>query len=147
MGAFKLILSPLTDRLSFFMQFNLETPDSDLFTREAREPYRNISLSPPPGPPPLEIQVLFCIPELTNNQVLIHRSDSSDTMDLSTQQPSPPTGGASPSSAPSQLRIEPTPRSIVLETWTLTFVPHASSNRLSDQGDHFPPEKITKSLC
>jgi autophagy-related protein 13 len=122
---------PFGPYLSLIVQFNLETPDSDLFTREAREPYRNISLSPPPGPPPLEIQVLLCIPELTNNQVLIHRSDdSNDTMDLSTQ----------PGSARSQLRIEPTPRSIVLETWTLTFLPHTSSNRLSDQGDyHIPP--------
>ena len=125
------------------MQFNLETPDSDLFTREAREPYRNISLSPPPGPPPLEIQVLLCIPELTNNQVLIHRSDdSSDIMDLPTQPPSSPTS----SSAHSQLRIEPTPRSIVLETWTLTFAPHPSSNRLSDQGTYISFRRITKCL-
>ena len=149
MGAFNLISSRLSDTYHslYIVQFNLETPDSDLFTREAREPYRNISLSPPPGPPPLEIQVLLCIPELTNNQVLIHRSDdSSDAIDLSTQHPSSPTNLPSPTSAPSQLRIEPTPRSIVLETWTLTFVPHASSNRLSDQGDRFSPEnhKILK---
>ena len=44
------------------------------------------------------------------------------------------------------MRIEPTPRSIVLETWTLTFVPHPSSNRLSDQGDLLSPLKITKFL-
>lgn len=107
------------------IQFNLETPDSDLFTRDAREPYRNISLSPPP---PLEIQVLLCIPELTNNQVLVHRSD--DTMDdPPIQQPS--------SSARSTLRIEPTPRFIVLETWTLTFVPHGHNQRFGDQGDFY----------
>jgi autophagy-related protein 13 len=131
-----------TDSLTTFIQFNLETPDSDLFTREAREPYRNISLSPPPGPPPLEIQVLLSIPELTNNQVLIHRSD-----DSSVQQPSLPTTGPSRS----QLRIEPTPQSIVLETWTLAFVPHTSNNRLGDQGDYHrltPDKQTTKySYC
>ncbi|KAF8900759.1 autophagy-related protein 13-domain-containing protein [Gymnopilus junonius] len=76
--------------------FNLETPDSDLFTKEAREPYKSISLALPLGPPPLEIQVLLSIPELTNNQVLVYMSPDS-----------------------SRVRIEPTPRYILLETWSL----------------------------
>ncbi|TFK23887.1 hypothetical protein FA15DRAFT_705075 [Coprinopsis marcescibilis] len=80
--------------------FNLETPDSDLFTREAREVYKNISLAPQPGPPPLEIQVVIAVPELANNQVLVYLT---------------PEG--------SRARIEPTPRFIVLETWTLSFAP------------------------
>ncbi|KAF8148027.1 autophagy-related protein 13 [Crassisporium funariophilum] len=88
--------------------FNLEIPDSDLFSREAREPFKNISLAPAPGPPPLEIQVLLAVPELTPNHVLVHITPS----------PSPST----------RLRIEPTPRYILLETWTLTLNPgtHAS---------------------
>ncbi|EAU86589.2 hypothetical protein CC1G_07785 [Coprinopsis cinerea okayama7 len=78
----------------------METPDSDLFTKEAKEPYKNISLAPPPGPPPLEIQVVLAIPELANNQVLVHLTPES-----------------------SRVRIEPTPRFIVLESWTLSFAP------------------------
>ncbi|PPQ70080.1 hypothetical protein CVT26_013414 [Gymnopilus dilepis] len=81
--------------------FNLETPDSDLFSKDSREPYRSISLAPPPGPPPLEIQVLLCVPELGNNQVLVHTSSFE--------------GGQ----GSSRLRIEPTPRYVLLETWTL----------------------------
>ncbi|KAF4609477.1 hypothetical protein D9613_012304 [Agrocybe pediades] len=83
------------------VKFNLETPDSDLFTKEAREPYRSISLAPPPGPPVFEIQVLLTVPELSNNQVLVHMSPDS-----------------------SRVRIEPTPRFILLETWTLAMTPH-----------------------
>ncbi|KAF8964482.1 autophagy-related protein 13 [Flammula alnicola] len=90
--------------------FNLETPDSDLFTKEAREPYRSISLAPLPGPPPLEIQVLLSVPELTNNQVLVYMSPDSP-----------------------RVRIEPTKRFILLETWTLEMSPHRSG--LSGHGD------------
>ncbi|KDR79468.1 hypothetical protein GALMADRAFT_243561 [Galerina marginata CBS 339.88] len=85
--------------------FNLETPDSDLFTREAREPYRNISLAGAPGPPPLEIQVLLSVPELTNNQVLVYMSPDS-----------------------SRVRIEPTPRFILLETWSLAMQPGSNQH-------------------
>ncbi|PPQ96946.1 hypothetical protein CVT26_005965, partial [Gymnopilus dilepis] len=84
--------------------FNLESPDSDLFSKDSREPYRSISLAPP-GPPPLEIQVLLCVPELGNNQMLVHTSPSSFE------------GGGGQGS--SRLRIEPTPRYVLLETWTL----------------------------
>ncbi|RDB16414.1 Autophagy-related protein 13 [Hypsizygus marmoreus] len=78
--------------------FNLETPDSELFTKDAREPYKSISLAPPP--PPLEIQVLLAIPELTNNQVLVHVSPDS-----------------------SRVRIHPTPRYVLLESFVLDFIP------------------------
>ncbi|KAH6901556.1 autophagy-related protein 13-domain-containing protein [Coprinopsis sp. MPI-PUGE-AT-0042] len=85
--------------------FNLETPDSDLFTKEAREPYKNISQAlPAGGPPPLEIQVVLCIPELNNNQVLVHL----------------------PPETTRRFRVEPTPRYIVLETWTLSFAPRTA---------------------
>jgi hypothetical protein len=87
--------------------FNLETPDySDLFTKEAREPYKSLSsylqpLQPPFTPlPPLEIQVLLSIPDLmlTPSQVLVSISPDS-----------------------SCIRIEPTPRYILLESWVLAF--------------------------
>jgi autophagy-related protein 13 len=100
--------------------FNLETPDySDLFTKEAREPYKSLSSYQQPQPqpqssssripippsipiaiPPLEIQVLLSIPDLTltPNQVLVSISPDS-----------------------SRIRIEPTPRYILLESWVLAF--------------------------
>ncbi|KAF8652150.1 hypothetical protein AX16_004536 [Volvariella volvacea WC 439] len=78
--------------------FNLETPDSDLFPREAKEKYKSISASPSASP--MEIQVLLCIPELTNKEVLVHVA---------------PDG--------SRTRIDPTPHHILLESWTLTFSP------------------------
>lgn len=84
-------------------QFNLETLDSDLFTKEAREPYRNISQAPSIGPPPLQIQVLLSVPELANNQVLVCMSPQTES---------------------SRVRIEPTPKFVVLETWTLKCTPH-----------------------
>ncbi|KAG6819253.1 hypothetical protein H0H93_013727 [Arthromyces matolae] len=71
--------------------------DSDLFTKEDRERYKSISSSPPP---PLEIQVLLSVPELTNNQVLVHLPPES-----------------------SRVRIHPTPRFVLLETFVLDFVP------------------------
>ncbi|KAF8873265.1 autophagy-related protein 13-domain-containing protein [Infundibulicybe gibba] len=86
--------------------FNLETPDSDLFTKEIRDKYKSISVSPPP--PPLEIQVLLSIPELNNNQVLVYLAPDS-----------------------SRIRVDPTPRYIVLETWTLAFTP-----RLAGEDDN-----------
>ncbi|KAG5644422.1 hypothetical protein DXG03_008517 [Asterophora parasitica] len=78
--------------------FNLETPDSELFSKEEREPYKSISLALPP--PPLEIQVLLTIPELTHNQVLVHISPDS-----------------------SRVRIHPTPRYVLLESYVLDFIP------------------------
>ncbi|KAF5372350.1 hypothetical protein D9615_009265 [Tricholomella constricta] len=84
--------------------FNLETPDSELFTKEEREPYKSISLALPP--PPLEIQVLLTIPELTHNQVLVHISPDS-----------------------SRVRMHPTPRYVLLESFVLDFIPaHAPAD-------------------
>lgn len=52
---------------------------------------------------PLEIQVLLTIPELGHNQVLVHVSPDS-----------------------SRMRINPTPRFILLETFVLDFIPSHS---------------------
>ncbi|KAL0567159.1 autophagy protein 13 [Marasmius crinis-equi] len=90
--------------------FNLETPDSDLFTKEAREPYRSLSSSP--APPPLEIQVLLTIPDLTNNQVLVYQAPDS-----------------------SRVRVEPTPKSILLESFVLAFTPRDRRESL-DADEH-----------
>ncbi|EGN94527.1 phosphorylated protein that interacts with Vac8p, partial [Serpula lacrymans var. lacrymans S7.3] len=92
--------------------FNLETPDSDLFKEHLRI-YRSVSDSPPP--PPLEVQVVLSIPELTSNQVLVYLAPDS-----------------------SRLRIEPTPRHILLETWLLTFNPTAQIRHEDDRGDVAP---------
>ena len=102
-------------------QFNLETPDSDLFTREAREPYRSISQAPPPGPLPMEIQVLLSVPELTNNQALVYISPDS-----------------------TRVRIEPTPRFILLETWTLEMNLHQLGRRGLDANTDISPPVIYK---
>jgi hypothetical protein len=77
-------------------QFNLETPDCDLFTNDARMPYRAISLAPAPGPLVLEIQVLLAVPELPNDQVLVYAV------------PDVP-----------RVKVEPARRFILLEAWTL----------------------------
>ncbi|KDR66385.1 hypothetical protein GALMADRAFT_259488 [Galerina marginata CBS 339.88] len=81
--------------------FNLETPDSDLFTSEARQTYKAISQAPAPGPPPLEIQTLLSIPELSDDQKLTCISPDS-----------------------SLITIETTQRFILLEKWMLTMTPH-----------------------
>jgi autophagy-related protein 13 len=63
--------------------------------------YRSVSSTPPP---PFELQVLLSVPELTSNQVLVYQAPDS-----------------------SRVRIEPTPRHILLETWLLVFSPTPSS--------------------
>jgi len=133
MGAFfSLILIPSFKNAQSH-QFNIETPDSELFSKSAQRPWKYISSYwPPPdesadspgihrrassssssssvtpstgtkGPPPLEIQVLLSIPDLTNTQALVCTTGP---------------GGQ-------RLRIDPTPRHVLLETWTLAFVPHS----------------------
>ena len=62
--------------------------------------YRSVSSTPPP----FELQVLLSVPELTSNQVLVYQAPDS-----------------------SRVRIEPTPRHILLETWLLVFSPTPSS--------------------
>lgn len=86
--------------------FNLETPDSDLF-RDHLRVYKAVSSSP--APPPLELQVLLSIPDLTTNQVLVHLAHDS-----------------------SRSRVDPTPRHIVLENWLLNFAPEACGDSDSD---------------
>jgi autophagy-related protein 13 len=58
--------------------------------------YRSLSISNPS--PVFELQVLLCVPELNNNQVLVHLSQDS-----------------------SRVRIEPTPKYILLESWVIIF--------------------------
>jgi autophagy-related protein 13 len=91
-------------------KFNLETPDSDLFKDHLRI-YRSVSVSP--HPPPFELQVLLSIPELAHNQVLVHLAPDS-----------------------SRLRVDPTPRYILLESWRLSF--NASPYPPEDQVDVAP---------
>ncbi|KAL0959076.1 hypothetical protein HGRIS_014375 [Hohenbuehelia grisea] len=86
--------------------FNLETPDSELFTKDARDPYKSLSsYTLPAVPPPLEIQVLLVIPELAPNQVLVHMATDITSSHVRT-------------------RIDPTPRFILLESHSLSFAHH-----------------------
>lgn len=80
-------------------QFNLETPDAaDLF-REHTRIYRSISTTHPT--PSFRLQVLLCVPELANNQVLAYIASD---------------GSRSP--------VDPTPTHILLESWNILFTPH-----------------------
>ena len=78
------------------IQFNLETPDSDLFTKEARDRYKSVSGSQSQ----LQVQVLLTVPDVNNNQVLVHIAPDS-----------------------SRLELRPTPKQILLENWVLAFTP------------------------
>ncbi|TFK31505.1 hypothetical protein BDQ12DRAFT_128757 [Crucibulum laeve] len=55
---------------------NVETPYCNLFSKEEKEAFEFILLPPtsgsPPGPPPLKVQVLLAILELTYNRVLTY---------------------------------------------------------------------------
>ena len=83
---------------SLSLQFNLETPDPELFKEHTRI-YRSISTSH--VVPLFQLQVLLCVPELATNQVLVYVAPDS-----------------------SRVRINPTPRYIVLESWNLEYVQH-----------------------
>ena len=83
-------------------QFNLETPDAEIF-KEPLRPYR--SLSSAPSPLPFELQVLLSVPDLSANQVLVCRGADS-----------------------SRLRIEPTPKFILLESWSIQFSPRRGAS-------------------
>ena len=63
----------------------------------------------------MEIQVLLSVPELTNNQALVYMSPDSP-----------------------RVRVEPTPRFILLETWTLGMNLHRRSG-LDATADISPP--------
>ncbi|PVF96916.1 hypothetical protein CPB86DRAFT_688654, partial [Serendipita vermifera] len=86
--------------------FNLETPDTDIH-RDHMRTFR--SLSTMSTLPSLTLHTVLTIPDLGTNRVLV-------ALD----------------SVGSRLRIEPTPRAILLETWTLTATqPSGPSSSLS----------------
>ena len=95
-------------------QFNLETPDTDTF-RDSLRIYRSVSATP--FLPPFELQVLLAVPDLTTNQVLVYL------------------GADSP-----RLRIEPTPKFILLESWSLIF----SQQQREDNDLDLAPSTIYK---
>ncbi|KAJ3567802.1 hypothetical protein NP233_g6128 [Leucocoprinus birnbaumii] len=78
--------------------FNLESPDSDLFTKDARDLYKSITRH---RPPPFELEVVLCIPELSPNQAVVYLPPSSNS---TTRRP-----------------LEPTPELIVLEVWSVSL--------------------------
>jgi len=83
-----------------YTQFNLEIPESSLFKDNIRL-YRSVSTAQ--STPPFELQVLLSVPELNNNQVLVHVAPDS-----------------------SRVRVDPPPKFILLETWLVNFVPDGS---------------------
>ncbi|GBE84357.1 autophagy-related protein 13-domain-containing protein [Sparassis latifolia] len=83
--------------------FNLETPDTELFKEHTRI-YRSVSSAH--SLPPFRLQVLLVVPELTNNQVLVYLAPDS-----------------------SRVRIDPTPRYILLESWDIIFTQNDSQHR------------------
>lgn len=83
-------------------QFNLEIPESNLFKDNIRL-YRSVSTAQ--SIPPFELQVLLSVPELNNNQVLVHVTPGS-----------------------SRVRIDPPPKFILLETWVVNFIPGGSQH-------------------
>ena len=85
-----------------YTQFNLEIPESSLFKDNIRL-YRSVSTAQ--STPPFELQVLLSVPELNNNQVLVHVAPDS-----------------------SRVRVDPPPKFILLETWLVNFVPDGSQH-------------------
>lgn len=81
--------------------------------------YRAVSNAP--APPPLQLQVLLSVPDLTNNQVLVHLAPDS-----------------------SRLRVDPTPRHIVLENWLLNFTPSSPEVPGDSDADSVAPSTIYK---
>ena len=84
----------------YYIQFNLEIPESSLFKDNIRL-YRSVSTAQ--SPPPFELQVLLAVPEMNNNQVLVHVAPDS-----------------------SRVRVDHPPKFILLETWAINFVPDGS---------------------
>ncbi|TFK63744.1 hypothetical protein BDN72DRAFT_775551 [Pluteus cervinus] len=82
--------------------FNLDIPDPDLFPRDVRDKYK--TLSPSSLPPPFELQVLLCVPELVTNQVLVQLTPNS-----------------------SRTRVDPSLRFILLESWKFVHSPRTPS--------------------
>lgn len=76
--------------------------------------YRYISKGPPP--PLFQLQVLLSIPELANNQVLVHLAPDS-----------------------SRRRLDPAPKYIILESWELAFAPRDFEHERDSRYDITPP--------
>ena len=83
-------------------QFNLEVPECNLFKDTIRL-YRSVSTAR--STPPFELQVLLSVPELSNNQVLVHVAPNS-----------------------SRTRVDHPPKFILLENWAINFVPDDSQH-------------------
>ncbi|KAI0674350.1 autophagy-related protein 13-domain-containing protein [Trametes maxima] len=98
--------------------FNLETPDPELFKEHTRI-YRSISSAQ--SVPLFQLQVLLCIPELATNQVLVYPAPDS-----------------------TRVRIDPTPRYIVLESWNVEFNPFSAGSQGSDDHTDVAPSTIYK---
>ncbi|TFK50373.1 hypothetical protein OE88DRAFT_1660710 [Heliocybe sulcata] len=79
--------------------FNLETPDAEIY-KEHVKMYKSISSA---DSAELELQVLLAVPELMNKQILVYRAPDS-----------------------SRVRVDPTPRFVLLESWNLVFRPSES---------------------
>ncbi|EKM53214.1 uncharacterized protein PHACADRAFT_30248 [Phanerochaete carnosa HHB-10118-sp] len=108
------------DPADVVIKFNLETPDTDVF-KEYTRVYRSLSSTVLPST--FQLQVLLAVPELTPNQVLAHIEPDS-----------------------SRVPIDPTPKFILLETWTLVFEPHQSQSHLgqSQERSDVAPSTIYK---
>lgn len=98
---------PKTDRW-----FNLETPDSDFFPRELRETYKAISATGSPAP--LFIHVLLSVPKSNSSA----GAGNGNVLVALAQANTPGTDA--------RIRIEPTPRYVLLEKWELKFIPRSS---------------------
>lgn len=94
-------LYPLcTNSCLHYTQFNLEIPESSAFKDNIRL-YRSVSTAQ--STPPFELQVLLAVPEMNNNQVLVHVAPDS-----------------------SRVRVDHPPKFILLETWVINFIPDGS---------------------
>ena len=102
---------PCLSQFTHARQFNLETPDPEIFKEQTRL-YRSISALQPV--PAFQLQVLLCIPDLASNQVLVYNPPNS-----------------------SRLRVEPTPTHVLLESWDLSFRPEQYRN--ADRSEITPP--------
>ncbi|KAF9000766.1 autophagy-related protein 13 [Cyathus striatus] len=90
--------------------FSLKTTESNM-SKDTRETYWHISTATPPLPP-LEIQVLLLVPDLSHNHILV----------LSPSHPLNPGFAPSSPTTPSQcILISPTPKYILLESVTARF--------------------------
>ncbi|KAJ8456691.1 hypothetical protein ONZ51_g11976 [Trametes cubensis] len=113
-----LLPSATSPQCALFLQFNLETPDPEIFKEHTRI-YRSISSAS--TVPLFQLQVLLCVPELASNQVLVYSAPDS-----------------------SRVCIDPTPRYIVLESWSIEFTPNHAGSQGSDDRVDVAPSTIYK---